>query len=41
MERQYKLPSIDNSLQMDERSVKVARGYVDHEAAHVKWTYSG
>ena len=33
-----KLPSVDNSLQMDERLVKVARGYVDHEAAHVKWT---
>ena len=33
-----KLPSIDGSLQMDERLVKVARGYVDHEAAHVKWT---
>ena len=32
------LPSIDGSLQMDERLVKVARGYVDHEAAHVKWT---
>ena len=33
-----KLPSIDNNLQMDERLVKVSRGYVDHEAAHVKWT---
>ena len=36
-----KLPSIDNSIQMDERTVKVARGYVDHEAAHVKWTDQG
>ena len=36
-----KLPSIDHSLQMDERTVKVARGYVDHEAAHVKWTDQG
>jgi cobaltochelatase CobT len=33
-----KLPAIDNNLQMDERLVKVSRGYVDHEAAHVKWT---
>ena len=33
-----KLPSIDNALQLDEKTVMVARGYVDHEAAHVKWT---
>ena len=36
-----KLPAIDNSIHMDERTVKVARGYVDHEAAHVKWTDQG
>ena len=32
------LPSIESEQELDEFSVKVARGYVDHEAAHVKWT---
>lgn len=32
------LPSIDSDVELDDWSVKVARGYVDHEAAHVKWT---
>lgn len=32
------LPSIDSQKDMSEFNVKVARGYVDHEAAHVKWT---
>ena len=32
------LPNIDTEADLGEQSVKVARGYVDHEAAHVKWT---
>ena len=32
------LPTIDSEVELDDWTVKVARGYVDHEAAHVKWT---
>ena len=32
------LPSVNENHEMSEVDVKVARGYVDHEAAHVKWT---
>ena len=32
------LPSVNESHEMSEVDVKIARGYVDHEAAHVKWT---
>ena len=32
------LPSIDSDVELSDHNVMVARGYVDHEAAHVKWT---
>jgi cobalamin biosynthesis protein CobT len=32
------LPSVNENHEMSEVDVKVARGYVDHEAAHVRWT---
>ena len=32
------LPSVNEDHEMSEVDVKVARGYVDHEAAHVRWT---
>tara|TARA_R110000764_G_scaffold3356_2_gene14079 strand:+ start:542 stop:2329 length:1788 start_codon:yes stop_codon:yes gene_type:complete len=32
------LPSVNEDHEMSEVDVNVARGYVDHEAAHVKWT---
>ena len=32
------LPSVNEHHEMSDVDVKVARGYVDHEAAHVKWT---
>ena len=32
------LPTIDAEVELDDWTVKVARGYVDHESAHVKWT---
>ena len=39
--QQIVLPNIDSETDLAEQSVKVARGYVDHEAAHVKWTDRG
>lgn len=32
------LPSVNQEKDMSNEEVMVARGYVDHEAAHVKWT---
>jgi len=32
------LPSVNEQKEMTEQEVAIARGYVDHEAAHVKWT---
>ncbi len=32
------LPSLNEGAELDDFTVTVARGYVDHEAAHIKWT---